>query len=103
MQIRLAVRIAWVGPIHSQLHKEMCARTLGIRSLSPRSVRRDCRRGLYPSCALLPTAQRVVLSDRKNGPDWQLTQIGLKGSDLSRTLDRTKQGSLESLGKPFHP
>ena len=33
----------------------------------------------------------LVLSVRENGPDWQLTQIGLKRSDLSRTVDRINQ------------
>ena len=36
----------------------------------------------------------LVLSVRENGPDWQLTQIGLKRSDLSRTPDRIETGYL---------
>ena len=43
-----------------------------------------------------PVAQVcLVLSVRENGPDWQLTQIGLKRSDLSRTLDRIETGYLK--------
>ena len=37
----------------------------------------------------------LVLSVAENGSDWQLTQIGLKRSDLSRTLDRIKTDDLE--------
>ena len=37
----------------------------------------------------------LVLSVPENGPDWQLTQIGLKRSDLSRTLDRIETGYLK--------
>ena len=45
---------------------------------------------------VMPSAQVcLVLSVPENGSDWQLTQIGLKRSDLSRTLDRNKQRSLE--------
>ena len=33
----------------------------------------------------------LVLSVPENGSDWQLTQIGLKRSDLSRTVDRINQ------------
>ena len=41
---------------------------------------------------LMPVAQVcLVLSVRENGSDWQLTQIGLKRSDLSRTVDRINQ------------
>ena len=44
----------------------------------------------------MPVAQVcLVLSVRENGPDWQLTQIGLKRSDLSRTLDRIETGYLK--------
>ena len=44
----------------------------------------------------MPVAQVcLVLSVRENGPDWQLTQIGLKRSDLSRTLDRIEMGYLK--------
>ena len=40
----------------------------------------------------MPVAQVcLVLPVRENGPDWQLTQIGLKRSDLSRTVDRINQ------------
>ena len=45
---------------------------------------------------MLPVAQVcLVLSVRENGPDWQLTQIGLQKFDKSRTLDRIKQRSLQ--------
>ena len=37
----------------------------------------------------------LVLSVSENGSDWQLTQIGLKRSDLSRTLDRMETGNLK--------
>ena len=37
----------------------------------------------------------LVLSVRENGSDWQLTQIGLRRSDLSRTLDRMETGNLK--------
>ena len=44
----------------------------------------------------MPVAQVcLVLSVRENGSDWQLTQIGLKRSDLSRTLDRIETGYLK--------
>ena len=33
----------------------------------------------------------LVLSVPENGPDWQLTQIGLQGCEISRTLDRINQ------------
>ena len=45
---------------------------------------------------VIPVAQVcLVLSVPENGSDWQLTQIGLKRSDLSRTLDRIETGYLE--------
>ena len=37
----------------------------------------------------------LVLSVPENGPDWQLTQIGLQGCEISRTLDRIKTDDLE--------
>ena len=41
---------------------------------------------------VMPAAQVcLVLSVRENGSDWQLTQIKLNRSDLSRTLDRIDQ------------
>ena len=44
----------------------------------------------------MPVAQVcLVLSAGENGSDWQLTQIGLKRSDLSRTLDRIEMGYLK--------
>ena len=44
----------------------------------------------------MPVAQVcLVLSVRKNRFDWQLTQIGLKRSDLSRTLDRIETDYLK--------
>ena len=45
---------------------------------------------------VMPVAQVcLVLSVRENGFEWQLTQIGLKRSDLSRTLDRIETGYLK--------
>ena len=45
---------------------------------------------------VIPVAQVCpVLSVPENGSDWQLTQIGLKRSDLSRTLDRIETGYLK--------
>ena len=45
---------------------------------------------------VMPVAQVcLVLSVRENGFDWQLTQIKLKRSDLSRTLDRIETGYLK--------
>ena len=37
----------------------------------------------------------LVLSALENGSDWQLTQIGLQGCEISRTLDRVKTDDLE--------
>ena len=62
----------------------------------------DGSRWVYSSICLvlcvpvMPVAQVcLVLSVRENGSDWQLTQIGLKRSDLSRTLDRIDTGYLK--------
>ena len=48
-------------------------------------------------CVLaMPVAQIcLVLSVPENGSDWQLTQIGLQGCEISRTLDRIKTDDLE--------
>ena len=57
----------------------------------------DLRRGhalifLVLCVPVMPVAQVcLVLSVRENGSNWQLTQIGLKRSDLSRTVDRINQ------------
>ena len=42
-----------------------------------------------------PTPIRIVLCVRENCLDWQATQIKLKRTDLSRTLDRAEQGTPE--------